>query len=130
MIYFQGVMPMDIEAINFAKKFDKIKELHSYKVIAQMNNYYFKLVRARREFIWHQHPETDEVFMIIAGNLVIEFRDRTLHLTEGEMVVIPKGVEHKPSCKEECKILLIEPKGTVNTGNAGGRLTDTYLEWI
>ena len=121
---------MDIEVINFAKKFDKIKELHSYKVIAQMNNYYFKLVRARREFIWHQHPETDEVFMIIAGNLVIELGDRTLHLTEGEMVVIPKGVKHKPSCKEECEILLIEPKGTVNTGNAGGRLTDTDLEWI
>ena len=121
---------MNIEVINFAEKIDKIKELHSYKLIAQMNNYYFKLVRARREFIWHQHPETDEVFMIIAGNLVIELRDRTLHLTEGEMVVIPKGVEHKPSCKEECKILLIEPKGTVNTGNAGGELTDTDLEWI
>jgi len=121
---------MNIEVICFADKFDKIEELHSYKVIAQMNNYYFKLVRAKREFIWHQHPETDEVFMVIAGNLVIELRDRTLHLTEGEMVVIPKGVEHKPLCKEECKILLIEPKGTVNTGNAGGELTDTDLEWI
>jgi len=123
-------MAMNIEVINFAEKFDKIKELHKYKVIAQMNNYYFKLVKARREFIWHKHPETDEVFMVTAGNLVIELRDRTLHLTEGEMVVIPKGVEHKPSCKEECKILLIEPKGTVNTGNAGGELTDTDLEWI
>lgn len=123
-------MAMNIEVINFAEKFDKIKELHKYKVIAQMNNYYFKLVKARREFIWHKHPETDEVFMVIAGNLVIELRDRTLHLTEGEMVVIPKGVEHKPSCEEECEILLIEPKGTVNTGNAGGRLTDTDLEWI
>lgn len=121
---------MNIEVINFAEKFDKIKELHKYRVIAQMNNYYFKLVKARREFIWHKHPETDEVFMVIAGNLVIELRDRTLHLTEGEMVVIPKGVEHKPSCEEECEILLIEPKGTVNTGNAGGRLTDTDLEWI
>jgi mannose-6-phosphate isomerase-like protein (cupin superfamily) len=68
--------------------------------------------------------------MIIAGDLAIELRDRILHLTEGEMVVIPKGVEHKPSCKEECKIMLIEPKETVNTGNAGGRLTDTDLEWM
>lgn len=121
---------MNIKVINIAKKFEKIKDLHSYKVIAQMNNYYFKLVRAKREFIWHQHPETDEVFMIIAGNLAIELRDKTLHLTEGEMVVIPKGVEHKPSCKKECKIMLIEPKETVNTGNAGGKLTDTNLEWI
>ena len=121
---------MKIEVINFAEKFDKIKEFHSYRLIAQMNNYYFKIVRARREFIWHQHPQTDEVFMVMAGNLVIKLRDRTLRLTEGEMVVTPKGVEHKPSCKEECKILLIEPKGTVNTGNAGGELTETDLEWI
>ena len=121
---------MKNDVVNFAEKFSKIKELHSYKVIAQMNNYYFKLVRARREFIWHQHLETDEVFMVIAGNLVIELRDKTLNLTEGEMVVIPKGVEHKPSYKEECRVLLIEPKGTVNTGTAGGNLTDINLEWI
>lgn len=121
---------MNIEVVNICKKFDKVKALHSYKVIAQMNNYYFKLVRARREFIWHHHPETDEVFMVFAGNLVIELRYKSLYLTEGDMVVIPKGVEHRPSCMEECKILLIEPKGTVNTGNAGGKLTDTELEWI
>ena len=121
---------MRIEVINFAEKFDKIKQLHSYKVIAQMNNYYFKLVKAKREFIWHQHPQTDEVFLVIAGSLKIELRDRTLRLTEGEMVVIPQGVEHKPSCKKECNILLIEHKDTVNTGNAGGELTDTNLEWI
>ena len=121
---------MNIEVVNIAEKFERIKDLHSYKVIAQMNNYYFKIVRAKRDFIWHYHPETDEVFMIIAGDLAIELRDRILHLTEGEMVVIPKGVEHKPSCKEECKIMLIEPKETANTGNAGGKLTDTDLEWI
>ena len=121
---------MRIEVVNFAAKFDKIRELHSYKIIAQMNNYYFKVVKAKREFVWHQHPETDEVFVIIGGSLVIELRDKRLNLSEGEMVVIPKGVEHKPSCKEECRILLIEPKGTVNTGNAGGELTDTNLEWI
>jgi mannose-6-phosphate isomerase-like protein (cupin superfamily) len=121
---------MDVEVINFEEKFEKIKELHSYKVIAQMNNYYFKLVKAKREFIWHQHPETDEVFVVIDGKLIIELKDKTFTLKKGEMVVIPKGVEHKPSSKEETKILLIEPIGTVNTGNARGDLTDTNLEWI
>jgi mannose-6-phosphate isomerase-like protein (cupin superfamily) len=121
---------MDVEVINFEEKFEKIKELHSYKVIAQMNNYYFKLVKAKREFIWHQHPETDEVFVVIDEKLIIELKDKTFTLKKGEMVVIPKGVEHKPSSKEETKILLIEPIGTVNTGNARGDLTDTNLEWI
>ena len=121
---------MDIKVVNFEKKFEKIKEQHSYKVIAQMNDYYFKLVRMHRDFIWHKHPETDEVFILIDGNLTIELRDKTLTLKKCEMVVIPKGVEHKPSCKEECKILLIEPTTTVNTGNVRSNLTDSNLEWI
>lgn len=121
---------MEIKVVNFEEKFGKIKELHSYKVIAQMNNYYFKLVRMQREFIWHKHPETDEVFMVIDGNLTIELRDKNLHLKKLEFVVIPKGVEHKPSCDEECKILLIEPTETINTGNIRSQLTDTKLEWI
>lgn len=121
---------MDITAINFEEKFRKIKEQHSYKIVAQMNNYHFKLVRMQREFIWHKHSDTDEVFMVIDGNLQINLRGKTVTLKKGEMVVIPKGVEHKPSCKEECKILLIEPAGTLNTGDAQGNLTDTHLEWI
>jgi mannose-6-phosphate isomerase-like protein (cupin superfamily) len=119
-----------IPVVNLEEKFRKIKELHSYKIIAQMNNYHFKLVRMQREFIWHRHPDTDEVFMVIDGNLQIDLGDKTLTLKKGEMVVIPKGVEHKPSCKEECKILLIEPAGTLNTGDAGGNLTDNRSEWI
>jgi mannose-6-phosphate isomerase-like protein (cupin superfamily) len=121
---------VDIPIVNFGEKFRKIKERHSYKIIAQMNNYHFKLVRMQREFIWHKHPETDEVFMVVDGNLQIDLRGKTLTLKKGEMVVIPKGVEHKPSCKKECKILLIEPAGTLNTGDVGGNLTDTHLEWI
>jgi len=121
---------MGISVINFEEKFDKIEELHSYKLIAQMNDYHFKLVKMKRDFIWHSHPETDEVFIIIDGSMQINLRDETLHLNKGEMVVIPKGIEHKPSSREECKILLIEPGGTINTGNAGGNLTDTDLEWI
>lgn len=121
---------MEVRVINFREKFQQITELHKYKVIAQMNEYYFKLVKAKREFIWHQHPETDEAFVLIEGKMQIELRDQTLHLLKGEMVVIPKGVEHKPVCREVCHLLLIEPADTVNTGNAGGELTDTELEWI
>ncbi len=121
---------MDINVVNFAEKFSKLEELHSYKIIAQMNDYYFKIVRAKREFIWHSHPETDEVFVVIEGELKIDLRDKTLHLKQGDMVVIPRGVEHKPSCSEECHLLLIEPAETVNTGDKESDLTDMDLEWI
>lgn len=121
---------MEISVINFVEKFAKIKEFHTYKLVAEMNGYHFKLVRMKREFIWHSHPETDEVFIIIDGSMQIELRDQILYLNKGEMVVIPKGVEHKPSSREECHILLIEPAGTLNTGDAGGDLTDNKLEWI
>ena len=121
---------MDIDVINIEKKFEKIEELHSYKVIAQMNNYYFKLVRMQRDFIWHKHSDTDEVFMVIEGNLTIDLKDKKLNLSKYEMVVIPKGVEHKPSSDKECKILLIEPITTINTGNVKNELTDPNLEWI
>lgn len=121
---------MGISVVNLEDKFAKIKELHAYKVVAQMNDYHFKLVKMKREFIWHSHPETDEVFMIIDGSMKIDLRDDTLNLKKGDMIVIPKGIEHKPSSEEECHIVLIEPAGTLNTGNAGGILTDTELEWI
>lgn len=121
---------MKVQVINFAEKFAKIESLHVYKLVAQMNDYQFKLVKMKREFIWHSHPETDEVFIIIEGNMQIALRDEILELKKGEMVVIPKGIEHKTVSNVECQILLIEPAGTTNTGNAGGDLTDTKLEWI
>jgi mannose-6-phosphate isomerase-like protein (cupin superfamily) len=121
---------MNIAVINFEEKFGKFQELHSYKAIARMNDYLFKLIRVKREFIWHKHPETDEAFMVFDGTLTIELRDKVLLLKKGDMAVIPKGVEHKPSCTEECKVLIIEPAGTVNTGDSGGKLTDSGLEWI
>ena len=121
---------MDVPVINLEEKFAKINEQLSPKIIARMNNYHFKIVKFQGEFVWHKHPETDEVFLIIDGNLQIYLKDKILHLKKGEMVVIPKGLEHKPNAKEECKILLIEPEGTLNTGDAGGDLTVTELEWI
>jgi len=121
---------VSVSVINIKEKFSKIEQLHKYKRIARMNEIDFKLVRMKREFIWHKHPETDEVFMVIDGSLQIHLRDRILHLEKGEMVVIPKGVEHKPACSKECRILLIEPAATVNTGDAGGEMTDGDVEWI
>lgn len=121
---------MEIRKVAIREKANLIHELHSYKVIAQMNDYYFKLVKAKREFVWHQHPETDEVFIAIEGSFKLAFRDQVVELDEGDMIVVPKGVEHKPVCEKECCVMLIEPKETVNTGNTGGALTDTSLEWI
>ncbi|WDP87915.1 MAG: cupin domain-containing protein [Desulfobacter sp.] len=95
-----------------------------------MNDYEFKLVKAQREFVWHRHPETDEVFFAVESGFDIELRDKRLTLARGDMAVIPKNVEHKPVCKDLCTIMPIEPKGTVNTGDAGGDLTDTTVEAI
>ena len=121
---------MDIRVVNLIEKADKIKDLHKYKLIAELNEYQFKLVKAKREFVWHSHPETDEVFFIVEGEMQLAFRDRIYDLKEGEMIVVPKGIEHRPICNTQCTVMLIEPKGTLNTGNAGGPLTDTELEWI
>jgi mannose-6-phosphate isomerase-like protein (cupin superfamily) len=121
---------MDVKVVNFKEKFSKLEKRHSYKIIAQMNEYYFKIVKAKREFIWHSHPETDEVFVVIDGELKIDLRDKALHLKKGDMVVIPRGVGHKPSCHDECHVILIEPAETVNTGDKVSDMLDTDLEWI
>ncbi len=121
---------MDVSVINLKEKASLIKELHAYKRVAQMNDYEFKLVKVQRSFVWHKHPDTDEVFLAVEGGFEIELRDKTLTLSQGDMVVVPKNVEHRPVCKELCTIMLIEPRGTVNTGDAGGGLTDTEVEAI
>lgn len=99
-----------------------ITEFHKYKLIAELNDYQFKLVRAKREFIGHSHPETDEMFFVVEGGMQLAFRDNIFELKKGELIVVPKGIEHKPICNEECTVMLIEPKDTLNTGDAGGYL--------
>jgi len=118
------------DVINLEQKLSLFSDHWSPKIIAQMNDYHFKLAKVQGEFVWHSHPETDEVFFIVDGTLDIELRDKTVTLNPGEMVVIPKDVEHKPVAKEECHILLVEPAGTVNTGDAGGDLTAEGDVWI
>lgn len=121
---------MEYSSINLKEKLSRFGDLWSPKVIAEMNDYQFKLAKGEGEFVWHSHPETDEVFIIISGTLEIEFRDGTVTLTDGEMFVIPKGVEHKPYAKDLCQILLIEPKGVTNTGDSGGDLTAENDIWV
>jgi mannose-6-phosphate isomerase-like protein (cupin superfamily) len=121
---------MSVNVVSLAEKVEKITVQNEYRIVAQMNNYQFKIIRMDREFIWHSHEDTDETFFVIDGELEIALRDQILKLEKNEMVVIPKGIEHKPRSIGECKIMLIEPGGTLNTGSAGGQLTDTREEWI
>ena len=105
--------------INLQSKFELFNEHLSPKVIAELNDYQFKLVKIKDQFTWHEHKETDEVFLVIEGFMGIEFKDRTITLNSGEMIVVQKGEEHKPFAKKECKVLIIEPQGVVNTGESG-----------
>jgi len=121
---------MKLSAINFSDKLALFNDHWAPKVIAEMNDYQFKLVKMRGDFVWHNHPETDEVFMVIAGQLDIEFSDKTVSLNAGEMLVVPKGVNHKPRAHNECSVMLIEPKGVINTGAAESTLTAENDIWL
>lgn len=121
---------MNRQPINLQEKFSKFSEHWSPKIVARMNDYHFKLAKVQGEFVWHDHPETDEVFLVVKGQLAIHFRDGKIVLNEGEMYVVPKGVEHKPVAEEECHILLVEPVGTVNTGNVLDEKTAPNDAWI
>ena len=116
--------------INLAEKFSLFSDLWSPKVVAEMNDYQFKLVKLQGEFVWHDHGHTDEVFIVIEGSMNIEFEDRTISLSAGEMHVVPKGTPHKPYAETECKVMLVEPRGVVNTGNAGSELAAENDAWI
>ena len=121
---------MIYEPVNLQEKFGKFSSHWSPKIIAQMNDYHFKLAKVQGEFVWHSHPETDEVFLVVKGQLDIHFRDGLVTLKEGELYVVPKGVEHKPAAAEECHILLVEPAGTVNTGDVVSEKAALEDVWI
>jgi mannose-6-phosphate isomerase-like protein (cupin superfamily) len=122
---------MDYKVINFNQKYSLFNDRWSPKVIAEMNDYQFKLVKVKGEFEWHSHEDTDETFIVIEGVLQIKFRDGTVNLKQGEMFVVPKGVEHKPVAENEVKILIIEPRGVLNTGNLeNNELTAKNNVWI
>ena len=121
---------MNYQPINVEEKFSKFTEQWSPRIIAQMNDYHFKVAKLQGEFVWHDHPETDEVFIVMKGELEIQFRDGRVQLKEGEMFVVPKGLEHKPVAERECHILLVEPAGTVNTGGVVNERTAASNIWI
>ena len=108
---------MSRKAINFQQKFSLFTEQWTPKVVAEMNDYQFKLVRLEGDFIWHDHKDTDETFIVLEGKLRIDFRHGSVDLSAGEMFVVPKGIEHKPFADGEVKLLLIEPRGVTNTGH-------------
>lgn len=118
------------DVINLKDKFTKFSDFWSPRVIAEMNDYQFKLAKFKDEFIWHDHADTDEVFFVVQGKMSIAFEDRTVELSEGEMYVVPKGVRHKPFATDECHVLLVEPRGVVNTGDSGGELTAENDIWV
>ena len=116
--------------INLKEKLAKFSDHWSPKIIAEMNDYQIKLVKIKGDFVWHNHEDTDEVFIVIEGKMNIEFKNEIVELNEGEMYVVPKGVEHKPYAETECKIMLVEPRGVVNTGNTEDELTASGDVWI
>lgn len=123
-------MTLSYRAIDLAEKAGLIDTQWSPRVVAELNDYQCKVVRIEGDFVWHDHPETDELFLVLDGELRIDFRDGSVTLRPGELLVVPKGVEHKPYAEREVKLMLIEPRGILNTGHAGGDLTAENDRWI
>jgi mannose-6-phosphate isomerase-like protein (cupin superfamily) len=119
-----------MKKINLKSKFNKFNDRWSPKIIAEMNDYQFKLVKIKNDFVWHKHDDTDEVFIVVEGKIHIEFEEKTIEINEGEMIVVPKGTKHKPYAIEEAKIMLVEPSGVINTGDNQGHLTAPNDEWV
>jgi mannose-6-phosphate isomerase-like protein (cupin superfamily) len=112
-----------LDKVNLAEKLALFDKAFSPKIVGEMNEYKIQVVKARGEFVWHSHPDTDDFFLVLKGRLSIQLRDRVIELSEGELFVVPRGVEHCPQAEDEAHVLLIEPTGTPNTGDAGGELT-------
>jgi mannose-6-phosphate isomerase-like protein (cupin superfamily) len=135
-MYFIMIMAINLEGymtsdpVNLKNKYDTFSDHFSPKIVARMNNVDFKLVKFKGDFVWHTHHDTDEAFLVIEGHMRIDFRDRSVALRAGELFVVKRGLEHKPASDVECKIMLIEPAGTLNTGDAGGSMTATNDAWI
>ncbi|WP_043922334.1 cupin domain-containing protein [Paenibacillus terrae] len=121
---------MHYQPITLNEKLSKFNDHWSPKVIGEMNDYQFKLVKIVGDFVWHEHQDTDEVFIVIEGEMFIDFRDGQVKISQGEMFIVPRGVEHKPFAEKECHIMLVEPRGVVNTGGTESELTATNDIWI
>jgi mannose-6-phosphate isomerase-like protein (cupin superfamily) len=121
---------MKYQSINLEQKLTLLTEQWAPRVIAEMNDYQFKVVKLEGDFIWHSHNETDETFLVLEGDLRIDFRDGAVEIGPGELFVVPKGLEHKPYAAKEVRLMLIEPRGVLNTGDAGGERTAQNDVWV
>jgi mannose-6-phosphate isomerase-like protein (cupin superfamily) len=118
-----------MDKVNLAQKFELIHDYWQPKIVGELNESYVKLVKIKGEFVWHKHDNEDEMFLVAKGNFIIKLRDQDIRLTEGELAIIPKGVEHMPVAEDEVWVILLEPKTTVNTGNIKNERT-VVSEWI
>lgn len=116
--------------INLSQKFSLVTEFWSPKIVGELNDSYIKLAKLKGEFDWHHHENEDELFIVVKGRLIIKFKDKEISLDEGELMVIPQGVDHLPVATDEVHVILIEPKGTLNTGNVITEKTKQTLETI
>jgi len=123
-------MTLHAGSINLKQKFECFSELWTPKIVGELNGQQVKLAKFQGEFVWHHHENEDELFLVVQGELLIQLRDRDVHLKEGELFIVPRGVEHKPVAKNEAHILLFEPAATLHTGNVQGEQTKDVLEWI
>lgn len=122
---------MAVKPVNLNEKLALFSDLWSPKIIARMNDCHFKLVKFQGDFVWHRHDDTDEVFIVLEGDMAIDFRDGGVALKKGELIVVPKGLEHKPCAENECRVMLVEPAGTINTGDhQASALTAEDSVWI
>lgn len=121
---------MAIEVVDLRERLGRFEDRWAPRVVAELNDYQFKVAKLEGEFVWHSHADTDEAFIVLEGNLTIHLRDGRVDLSPGQMVVVPRGVEHKPEAESPCSVLLVEPRGVVNTGDAGGALTAPNDVWV
>ena len=119
-----------MNTIDLGEKLQQFSDHWSPRIIAAMNGQEVKLAKFIGAFDWHSHADADEMFLVLDGAFTMEFRDRTVELSEGQMIVVPKGVEHRPSATEECSVMLIEPAGLVNTGDAEPSEKTTQGVWL
>jgi mannose-6-phosphate isomerase-like protein (cupin superfamily) len=118
------------DKVNLGEKLSLFSSHWEPKIVGELNGQHVKLVKFRGPFLWHKHDDEDEMFLVLRGEFDMEFRDRTVPLREGEFLIVPRGVEHRPVAEREAHVLLFEPASTVNTGDAGGPRTVAQPEWI
>ena len=121
---------MDCTPIDFDGKFSKFTDLWSPKGVARLNSYIVRLAKVKGVFVWHKHDDTDEAFIVLNGTLRIDFRDRSVEISTGQMLIVPKGIEHKPFAEKICELILIEPENTLNTGDKTNDRTVDTIDWI